>query len=119
MTAKSQLYRIYEVQRELSLGKEKYGEMVPQYEAIIAALSESDKKDQFPKETIEQFEKDLGDIKKGLENIDYRLSLIDELQKQIDQGDEQRQIVDFFVSATLTILGIGLSDPEESSEQKE
>ena len=115
----NQIYRIYELQAELKRGKENYEKMLLQYQAVIDALTESGKKDQFPEGTIEQFTKDKADIQKGLENIGYRLKMIDMLLNYGKSSNESKAIVEYFVSLVFQILGLGLPGAEESDEQKE
>lgn len=114
----SKLYRMFELQRELTTGKEQYEKMLPSYQKIAATLGKI-KDDDVVATAKKQFEDDVESIKKGLDNINIRLNAIDLLLKKSDEGDEAREIVGWFVTMIFTALGIDLSDNSDSEAPSE
>lgn len=113
----SQLYRMYELRTELLRGQESYKKMIPQYKAIIDIYTHSKRKKDVPENFLSQFEEDLTNLKKGLDNINYRLNCIGALLTKAEENPDSRSIVDWFVTLIFNALGMGLNDKEEQDDK--
>lgn len=105
----SQMYKLNELQTELSRGREQYMKALPQYDALLDIIKKSEREDELPEGFVSTTETDRGNIQKGLDNINKRLCYIRIL---LDKAKEDKSI-EGIVTMTLLSLGIGLETATE------
>lgn len=108
----SQMYKLNELQAELSRGREQYMKALPQYDALLDIIKQSEREDELPEGFTSTTEGDRNNIQKGLNNINNRLCYIAML---LDKAKENPE-VEGIVTLTLLSLGIGLGEFEEPHE---
>jgi hypothetical protein len=108
----SQMYKLNELQTELSRGREQYMKALPQYDALLDIIKKSEREDELPEGFVSTTEGDRNNIQKGLCNIEHRLGYIGILLEKAKENPE----IDGIVTLTLLSLGIGLGEFEEPHE---
>nr|DAJ55473.1 MAG TPA: hypothetical protein [Caudoviricetes sp.] len=108
----SQMYKLNELQAELSRGKEQYEKALPQYEALLDIIEKSGREEELPEGFVSTTEGDMRNIEKGLCNIERRLGYIGILLEKAKENPD----VEGIVTLTLLSLGIGLGEFEEPHE---
>ena len=105
----SQMYKLNELQAELSRGKEQYEKALPQYDALLDIIKQSEREEELPEGFTSTTEGDRNNIQKGLDNINRRLSYIAML---LDKAKDDKS-VEGIVTLTFLSLGIGLETATE------
>lgn len=108
----SQMYKLNELQAELIRGKEQYTKALPQYDALLDIIKQSDREDELPEGFVATTEGDKNNIQKGLDNINKRLCYIAML---LDKAKENPD-VEGIVTLTFLSLGIGLETTVEEQQ---
>lgn len=109
LNLESQMYKMNELQTELTRGKEQYEKALPQYEALLDIVKKSDREEELPEGFAATTEGDMLNIQKGLDNINKRLGYIGIL---LDKAKDNAE-VEGIVTLTLLALGIGLDAEKE------
>ena len=108
----SQMYKLNELRAELSRGKEQYEKALPQYDALLDIIKQSEREDELPEGFTSTTEGDRNNIERGLCNIERRLGYIGILLEKAKENPD----VEGIVTLTLLSLGIGLGEFEEPHE---
>ena len=109
INVESQMYKLNELQTELSRGKEQYEKALPQYDALLDIIKQSEREEELPEGFVSTTETDRNNIQKGLDNINKRLGYIGIL---LDKAKTDKT-VEGIVTMTLLSLGIGLETTED------
>lgn len=109
LNLESQMYKMNELQAELTRGKEQYEKALPQYEALLDIVKKSDREEELPEGFVAATDGDMRNIQKGLDNINKRLAYIGIL---LDKAKDNAE-VEGIVTLTLLALGIGLDVEKE------
>lgn len=112
INVESQLYKLNELQAELVRGKEQYEKALPQYDALLDIIKQSEREDELPEGFTSTTEGDRNNIQKGLCNIERRLGYIGILLEKAKENPE----IEGIITLTLLSLGIGLGEFEEPHE---